>query len=121
MKQKKKGRIRPISLLWLLITALLLFSAQAMAVNEAMMKTVTVTIEETTEDNFISDSGEFRIVEQTVLLNRNGEVSDLRYIGLPCKAILTYEASNEEMPIALEIKVIETLRRKNGRDPNLPE
>jgi hypothetical protein len=121
MKHKKKGRFIPISALWLFIIALLLFSVQAMAVSAAMMKTITVTIEETTEDNFISDSGEFRIIEKTVLLNQDGEVSDLRYIRLPCKAILTYKTSNAEIPIALEIRVIETLRRKNNKDPHLPE
>lgn len=121
MEHLKKPTLRMVLVLWLLITATLMFTAHAIAIDEAMVKTVAVVIEEATEDNFKSDSGEFRIIEQTVLLNTDGDVSDLRYVRLPCSVELTYAVSDASMPNALEIKVIETLRRKPGKDSNLPE
>ncbi|MBC2712468.1 MAG: hypothetical protein HGJ94_16230 [Desulfosarcina sp.] len=121
MRQDNKVRARPIFMIWLLITAIPLFASQAMAINDAMVKTITVTIQQTTEENFLSDSGEFRMIDETVVQNQKGEISDLRYIRLPCRAEVTFEVSDAKMQNALEIKVIETLRRKGDKDPNLPE
>lgn len=121
MRPNKKAQAGFLLMICLLITIILLFESPAVAINHAMLKTITVTIQQTTEDNFLSDSGEFRIVDQTVVQNQKGEMSDLRYIRLPCRAEVTFEMSNTQMQNALEIKVLETLKRKGGRDPNLPE
>jgi len=120
MGHDKRDRIRSKAGPWLLIFVLL-FVSQAMNIGEAMAKTATLVITETTEDNFTSDAGIIFLTEKTVLLDTKGNVSDLRYIRLPCRAEVLYETSESGIPVARKITVLETLRRKQDRDPNLPE
>ena len=121
MKNENRRIVKLIAGLILLAATLLLFANPSSAANATTSKTITVIIEETTEDNFISDAGEFHITDQTKVINNKGEASDLRYLSFPVKVKLIYEESNSPMPHALKIQVIETLRRKPLRDPNLPE
>jgi len=121
MGHDKRGRIRPTAGPWLLVLALLLFVSPALDVSEATAQTATMVITGTTEDNFTSDFGIFLITGQTVVLDKNGEVSDLRYIRLPCRAEVDYETSDSETLVARTVTVRETLRRKQDKDPNLPE
>ena len=121
MKNEYRRLVKIITGLILIAATLLLFANPFFAGNAIAAKIVTVIIEETTEDSFISDTGEFRITEQTEVINKEGEASDIRYLSFPVKVKLLYEESNSPMPHALKIQVIETLRRKPLRDPNLPE
>ena len=121
MGHDKRGRTRSITGPWLIILALILFVSPAMNIGEAMAEMETMVIAETTEDNFTSDVGVvFMITDQTVVLDPNGAVSDLRYIRLPCRADVDYEASDSGTPVASTVTVIETLRKKQDR-PDLPE
>ena len=121
MQNENRRIVKLIAGLIVLAPTLLLVTNPFLADNAIAAKIVTVIIEETTEDSFISDAGEFRITEQTEVINKKGEASDLRYLSFPVKVKLIYEESNSPMPHALKIQVIETLRRKPLRDPNLPE
>lgn len=121
MGHDKRGRIRPTAGPWLLVLALLLFVSPALDVSEATAQTATMVITGTTEDNFTSDFGIFLITDKTVVLDKNGEVSDLRYVRLPCRAEVDYETSDSETLVARTVTVRETLRRKQDKDPNLPE
>jgi len=120
MGHNKRRQIRSKAGPWLLIFVLL-FVSPAVSFSEVMVKTATMVITGTTEDNFTSDLGIFLITGKTVVLDQNGDASDLRYIRLPCRAEVDYEASDSGMPVAHKITVLETLRRKQDRDPNLPE
>lgn len=121
MRNENRRLVKLMMGLMLLAPTLLLVANPFMAANATASKTVTVIIEETTEDNFISDVGEFRITEQTVVSDQNGKLTDLNYVRLPVKVQLTYDPTHATMPEALKIKVIESLQQKTGRDPNLPE
>lgn len=123
MGHDKRGCTRSTTGQWPLILALLLiFALPALNVSEAMAKTATMVITETTEDSFTSDKGVFLITEKTVVLDSNGAVfSNLNYIRLPCRAKVDYKASDSGTQVARKVKVIETLRRKNDRDPKLPQ
>lgn len=120
MGHDKNSRIQSKAGPWLLIF-FLLFISQAVDVDEAMAETATMVITETTEDNFTSDVGIILLTEKTVLLDTEGNVSDLRYIRLPCRAEVFYETSDSGTSVAHKITVLETLRRKQDKDPNLPE
>jgi len=120
MEHDKSGCIQSKAGPWLLIF-FLLFISQAVDIDEAMAETTTVVITETTEDNFTSDAGIILLAEKTVLLDTEGNVSDLRYVRLPCRAEVFYETSDSGTPVARKITVLETLRRKQDKNPNLPE
>jgi len=115
------GRARTIAGPSLLIFALLLFVSPAICFSEVMVKTASMVVTEMTEDTFTSDFGIFLIAEKTVVLDQNGDVSDLRYVRLPCRAEVDYEASDSGTLVARTVTVLETLRRKQDKDPNLPE
>ncbi|WP_319525033.1 hypothetical protein [uncultured Desulfosarcina sp.] len=121
MENDMMSRTRSKPWTCLLIFALLLFVSSVIDAGVAMAKTATMVITETTEDNFTSDVGIIFLAEKTVLLDPVGNVSDLRYIRLPCRAEVAYETSDAGKPVARKIMVLETLRRKQDKDPSLPE
>lgn len=120
MGHDKRSQIRSKAGPWLLIFVFL-FVFQAMNIGEAMAETATMVITETTEDNFTSDDGLILLTEKTVLVDTEGNVSDLRYIRLPCRAEVAYETTESGTSVARKITVLETLRRKQDKDPYLPE
>ncbi|BBO87419.1 hypothetical protein [Desulfosarcina ovata] len=96
-----------------LTIALLALSPQRLIAGTGVTKTVTVTITHTTEDDFTCDQGQFRITEKTKLVNSKGKVIPvLGLIDLPCRATVTYDVSDMKIQNAIEVKVIESLKKK---------
>lgn len=117
-KEKKGGRHIVGRLL---ITALILLSPLSGTQTSLAEDSLTVIIEGVTEDDMISDAGRFYLTSQTVVRNPKGEVSDLHFITLPCRATVTFETVAVNHRNALTVDVIKTVRHKFAVDPNLPE
>ena len=82
-------------------------------------KTISVTITQASEDDFLCDQGEFRITEETKITSENGEeIATLGLVDLPCRATVTYEISNMKMKDAVEVKVVSSQKKKRS---DLPE
>lgn len=94
----------------LFLAMLLVLSSQTFAASNGAVKTITVTITQTTEDDFTCDAGLFQITEQTKVFNKKGEETSLGHVAFPCQATVTYEISMTEKKNAIRVNVLESLR-----------
>jgi hypothetical protein len=87
-------------------------SPSAIAAKEDPVTKMEMTIISTTEDDFITDKGNFRMNADTIVKDANGKDIQLRYVSLPCVADVEFEVSKETYQYTRAIVVKKVIGKK---------
>ena len=90
-------------------------SSMAIAAKGDPVVKVRMTILSATEDDFISDKGNFWMNADTIVKDANGKDLQLRYVSLPCVADVEFEKSKGTAQYTKAIIVKKVIGKKHNQ------
>ena len=111
--------LKPLFLIFLCLAFSVSLAAAEDRANTVEIQRITIT--NATEDNFIAETGNFLLKENTIIYDVDGNKTKLQYLPLPCVADVTFNPSDGKPAEVIQIRVTTVLEKKARREVTLPE